>query len=44
MAEESQHAEAHPKGTLALILLYLLMVSVLWIDAYMTLWFPRGAP
>jgi hypothetical protein len=43
MAEESQHAEPHPKGTLAMILLYLVMISVLWIDVYLTLWFPRGA-
>ncbi len=42
MAEESQHTESHPKGTLALILLYLVVLSALWIDVYLTLWIPRG--
>lgn len=33
---------SHPKGTLALILLYLLMVAVLWIETYLRLWIPGG--
>lgn len=44
MAEEPQQPEPHsmPKGTLVLILAYLVMLSILWIDAYLTLWLPRG--
>lgn len=32
----------HPKGALALILVYLALVAIFWIETYLRLWIPRG--
>ena len=32
----------HPKGALALILVYLIGLAVMWIETYLRLWLPRG--
>jgi len=38
MAEESPH----PKGALALILVYLVALAFFWTETYLRLWIPRG--
>jgi hypothetical protein len=38
MAQESPH----PKGALALILVYLVTLAGFWLETYLRLWIPRG--
>lgn len=42
LPRESHTPEPIPYGTLAFILVYMVVVAVLWVETYLRLYVPRG--